>query len=159
TMDEPRGLGIALDEDLVELLLAELIGGLLAERVVADLAQAVPPPVEDRAECAVARAIADEPLAVAQLGVVGVDRDGGQLAQAVDDRGLPRRLAHGRPLARRPRDRESDARTIPCAAPTPSAPTRSPTTTSVTQCSRARTCSMFTASVPTQAPARASGRH
>ena len=61
-VDQARRLGVAVDQQLVELLLADLVGRRLAERILADLAQALAPIVEDRLERALAGAVADEAL-------------------------------------------------------------------------------------------------
>ena len=59
----------------------------LAERVLADLPQPLAPIIEDRPEGAVARAVADEALLVAQLDIVAVDDDGRQVIGPVRDSG------------------------------------------------------------------------
>ncbi len=86
-LDDAGRLRVALDEELVELLLRDLAARRLAERVLADLPQALAPILEDRPEGAVARAVADEALLVAQLDIVAVDDDRRQVIGAVGDSG------------------------------------------------------------------------
>src|SRR5581483_11992927 len=76
---ETRRLWVALDDELVHRLFADVLARLFAERVFVDLPDALAPIVENLAERAVAGAVAEKPFAVAQFLVVGVDIDGGQL--------------------------------------------------------------------------------
>ena len=72
-------LGFSADQDLVELLLADAVAGLVADRIVAVVAQALAPILQDGPEGAVAGAVAQEPFLVAELDIVAVDRDGREL--------------------------------------------------------------------------------
>src|SRR5262249_14283805 len=85
-LDDAGRLGIALDQDLVELLLREVLGRLLAERIVARLAETVAPALDHLTERTAARAVADETLTRPELRVVSVDGDGVELETPVDDR-------------------------------------------------------------------------
>jgi len=49
-MDQVRLIGIPLDQDLVELFLADLVGRRLAQRILTDLAQPLAPIIEDLLE-------------------------------------------------------------------------------------------------------------
>src|SRR5262245_42542426 len=57
-VDDPGRFRIALYENLVELLLAQLFAWRVTKRIVADARDALAPVVEDRLECALARAVA-----------------------------------------------------------------------------------------------------
>ena len=60
-----------------------LFARLFAERIVAGLAQGLPPVLDDVAERALAGAVADEAFVVLQLDVVGIDLDGRQARGAM----------------------------------------------------------------------------
>ena len=76
---------VALGQQLVELLLADVSSlGLLAERIVAVLAQRLAPVLEDVAERALAGAVAEEALVVLDFQIVAVDLDRRQASAAVD---------------------------------------------------------------------------
>ena len=64
-------------------LLGDLVARLVAERIVAGLAQRLAPVLDDVAERALAGAVADEAFVVLQLDVVAVDLDGRQAGRAV----------------------------------------------------------------------------
>src|SRR6185436_1651314 len=85
----------------VELLLLELFRRRVTEGIGADAAHPLAPVVEQRGEGALAGAIADEALGVAELDVVGIDAHRRQLAGAVtreDGRRLARLgFGHSRP--------------------------------------------------------------
>lgn len=70
-----RCVRVAADHDQIDRLLADLLGLLLAERVLAG-AVVLARPIEQIAECRLARAIADEATTVglADRQVVAVDR-------------------------------------------------------------------------------------
>ncbi len=72
-VDEAADLGIAFGEERVELLLADLLGGEISERIRVELAQRLAPLFEDRLKGALARPVADKALIVADLEVVAVD--------------------------------------------------------------------------------------
>ena len=74
----PAASGSPLASSVVELLLANFLARLVAERIVAGLAQRLAPVLDDVAEGALAGAVADEAFVVLQLDVVAVDLDGGQ---------------------------------------------------------------------------------
>ena len=74
---------IAFEQDFVELLLADLFAGLLAQRVLAHLADALAPVVEDGLKGSFAGPVADEAVRVAQLGVVRVHGDATQCLGSV----------------------------------------------------------------------------
>ncbi len=84
-LDDARGLGIPLREDLVELLLADFLGGRVAEGVFPRLPDPLAPVIDNRDEGPPARAVADESFRAAQLGIVRVDRDLAELLGAVGD--------------------------------------------------------------------------
>jgi hypothetical protein len=69
------GFGVVADQHGVEHLLADVLGRLLAERILARLAQGLAPLVENVAEGGFAGAIAEKPLLVLQLDVEAVDID------------------------------------------------------------------------------------
>src|ERR1700752_2343237 len=69
------GLDIVADQYLVEHLLADLVGGLVAKRVLAGLAQRLAPAVEDLAEGALAGAVAEKAVFVLQFEIEAVDVD------------------------------------------------------------------------------------
>ena len=61
-----------------QLLLRQVFRGRLSERVFAGLPQRLSPFLDDVPKCALARFVADEPVVVAHLDVVTVDRHAGQ---------------------------------------------------------------------------------
>src|SRR6185369_16894020 len=77
-LDHPSRLGRALGKQCVELLFRYLVGRLIAERIFAELAQRLPPLVEQLPEGPFARLVADEAVLVLDLEVVGIDLDAGQ---------------------------------------------------------------------------------
>src|SRR5712671_2925919 len=87
-LDQAGRLGIAGLQHLLEPLLADLVGRRVAERVLAEPRQALAPIGEDLGEGALAGAVADEAVRLAQRGVIGVDADGGQHGGAVPNEGL-----------------------------------------------------------------------
>ena len=93
-------LGVVADQDVVERLLADLVRRHLAERVLARLVQRLAPAVENLAERALRRPVAEETLVVLQFEIEAVDIDRGQPRGAV--MGNARRgndvLSHGRSL-------------------------------------------------------------
>ena len=101
-------LGVAFGQQRVELLLADLIARLVAERIVAGLAQRLAPVLDDVAEGALAGAIADEAFIVARGRVVTVDLDRRQALAAVGSEPVRRSVfvRHGIP-PRSLRQRES----------------------------------------------------
>src|SRR4051812_9469950 len=62
-------LGVAVGEQLVELLLADLVAGRVAERILARLAHALAPIIQNRLERALAGAVTNEPVGGAKLRV------------------------------------------------------------------------------------------
>lgn len=104
----PPGFGVALGQELVELLLPDLLGRRVADGIGAKLAQRLAPPFEHVMKSAAARLVADEAILVADLAVVAVHLDAREPLGAVriEDRTLVSRLdAH---LLRR------DAHDAPC---------------------------------------------
>jgi hypothetical protein len=71
-MNHASRLGIAVAKQLIQLLLADLFAGRIAEWILAHLADPFAPVVEDRLKCALAGTIADKTIGRAQLGVVRV---------------------------------------------------------------------------------------
>ena len=82
-LHDAGGFGIALGQQVVERLLGDLVARLVAERIVAGLAQRLAPVLDDVAERALAGAVADEALVVLQLEIVAVDLDRRQAGRAV----------------------------------------------------------------------------
>ena len=78
-------LGVSLREQRIKLLPADLAAGLVAEGVVARLAQRLAPALEELAERPLVGAVAEEPVVVLQLDVVAFNVDGGQSGGAVCD--------------------------------------------------------------------------
>ena len=74
---------VAFDQDFVELLLADLIARLLAQRVLAYLADPLAPVVEDGLKRSLAGPVADEAIRLAQLGVVRIHGDATECLGAV----------------------------------------------------------------------------
>src|SRR5581483_5615378 len=89
-------LRLALREDRLEGLLSDLLARHVAEGIGVELAQRLAPLLQDRAERALARAVADEPVLVLDLEVVAVDVDRRQVLGAVrPERRLgPRHVRH-----------------------------------------------------------------
>src|SRR5262245_12009019 len=81
------GFGIALFQQGIEGLLADLVAGLVAERVFARLAQRFSPFLEDVAKRSLAGAIAEEAILVLQFGIVAVDLDRRQTGGTVGGEG------------------------------------------------------------------------
>ena len=98
-------LRVAFQEDLVELLLADLVARLLAQRVLADLADPLAPVVEDGLKRSFAGPVADEAIRLAQLGVVRIHGDATQCLGSVCEQVRAGRLGfvvcHARRSARR----------------------------------------------------------
>ena len=82
-VNHARRFRVAFEQDFVELLLADLLARLFAQRVFAHLAHPFAPVIEDGLERALAGPIADEAIRRAQLGVVCVYRDAAQCLGAV----------------------------------------------------------------------------
>jgi hypothetical protein len=74
-LHDTSGFQIALGEQAVEFLFAELLTRLVAERVLASLAQGLAPVLDYGTEGTLAGAVADEPLVVLQFDIVTVDVD------------------------------------------------------------------------------------
>ena len=82
-LDDARRFGIAIGEQRIEAFLREHAARLVAERVVADLAQRLAPAFDELAERAFAGAVADEALVILELDIVSLDLDRGQHCAAV----------------------------------------------------------------------------
>ena len=82
-LHDPGRVRIALGQQRVELLLADVLARLVAERVVAGLAQRLAPVLDDGAEGAFAGAVAQKTFVILQLDIVAVDIDGGQAGGAM----------------------------------------------------------------------------
>lgn len=93
-LDDAGRLVVAVDEQVVERLLADLVRVLVAEGVGAVLAQRLAPFLEDLVEGAPARPVPDEPLLVLDLGIVAVDPHGREQARPVDPEGRRRDVGH-----------------------------------------------------------------
>ena len=80
-------------------LLADLVARLVAERILAGLAQRLAPVLDDSAECVLAGAVADEAFIVARRHVVAVDLDRRQALRAMgrERRCHSRLFRHGIP--------------------------------------------------------------
>ena len=83
TMHDGRRFGVVADQDGIEGLLADLVGGLVAERVLAGFLQGFAPPVENLAERAFGGAIPEKAFVVLQFDVEAVDLHGRQTGRAV----------------------------------------------------------------------------
>src|SRR6185295_6996515 len=83
SVDHAGRFGITLRQDLVELLLAQLIAGRLAERIFARLTHPLAPVLEDCNKGSLTGAIAHKAFSAAQLGVVSVNSKQAQLLPAV----------------------------------------------------------------------------
>ena len=94
-LDDSGGFRVPLREHLVELLLADFLGGRRAEGILAGLAHPLAPIIQDRYERAPAGTIADKPFGAAQLRVVGVDCYQAQLLSAVRQQWRGKLLARG----------------------------------------------------------------
>src|SRR5215510_8692827 len=70
-----RGLDVVADQHLVEHLLADLVGWLVAKGILAGLAQRLAPAVEDLAKGALAGAVAEKAVLVLQFEIEAVDVD------------------------------------------------------------------------------------
>ena len=82
-LDDARRFGVATGQQRIEVLLGEHAARLVAERVVADLAQRLAPAFDEFAERALAGAVADEALVILEFDVVSLDLDRGQRRAAV----------------------------------------------------------------------------
>lgn len=78
-------LRVAFEQDFVELLLADLFARLLAQRILAHLANPLAPVVEDGLKRSFAGPVADEAIRLTQLGVVRVHGDATQRLGAVGE--------------------------------------------------------------------------
>src|SRR6185437_11245981 len=88
-VQQGRSLGVVTDQHVVEGLLADLLRGHVAERILARFAQGLAPAVEDLAESTLGGTVAHEALLVLQFDIEAVDIDRGQPAGPVvsDTRG------------------------------------------------------------------------
>src|SRR5262249_50172727 len=77
------GLGVALCEQRIELLPADLLARLVPERIVAGFAQRLAPALEDRAERALVGAVAEQTFVVLQFDIVAFDLDFGRAGGAM----------------------------------------------------------------------------
>ena len=84
-MDDARRDRMAILQHLVELLFRDLLGRLLAERILGDLADLRAHLVEQRAKGAAAGAVADEAFLVLDLEIVAFQESAGQFLRAVRD--------------------------------------------------------------------------
>ncbi|MGH6930057.1 MAG: hypothetical protein ACREEV_17200 [Dongiaceae bacterium] len=102
TMHDAGDLRIVRVQQLVELLLADLFGGGVAERIAAHAAQSVAPIVQDVDESTPTRAVADKAVGLPQLGVIGIDLHSRQDRAAMfEKRGSRRRGRIGHGMGRR----------------------------------------------------------
>ena len=85
-VQNPAGLGIALRENGVEGLLADVLARFVAKRVLAELSQRLSPILKDGAERAFAGSIPDEAFIVFQFDIVGIDIDGRQVLRPMRQR-------------------------------------------------------------------------
>lgn len=85
-MHETCRLDIAVSQQLIELLLADLLGSRLAQRVLAHFAQPLTPIVEDGLKSAFARPVADKTVGITQFLSIGIHRNSCELHRAVDKR-------------------------------------------------------------------------
>ena len=93
--DQSRRLFIIALQQSVERLLAQLRCRCVAEGIVATLADALAPVFELFLKSGLACPVADEAILVAQLVVVFVNDDRGQILRAMDERGAVRDLLRG----------------------------------------------------------------
>src|SRR3954453_22479980 len=70
-----RRLAVITDQCSIKFFLAEVFGGLLAERVVAGLAQRLSPPFEGLLEGSFTGAVSEESFLILQLEIEAVDLD------------------------------------------------------------------------------------
>ena len=98
-MDQGRRHDVIAGERVVEFALGDLLGGFLAERILAGLLQRLAQIVEDFAECALGGAVANKALVVLEFDIEAVDVDGRQPRGAVtgDARGGHDFLSHFAP--------------------------------------------------------------
>src|SRR6185437_4745233 len=82
-LHQRRRLGIAGDQDLLQLLLAEFVRRRVAERIAPQALKALAPVGQNLGEGALAGAVADEAFGLAQLRVVSIDFDERQPRGAV----------------------------------------------------------------------------
>ncbi len=80
---ETGRLMVAFEEQRIELLLADVLDGLVAERVIPELAQRLAPLVHDGVEGAPARPVSDKALFVTDLEIVAIDFNARQLRSAM----------------------------------------------------------------------------
>src|SRR6185312_2255745 len=76
-VQQGRSLGVVTDQHVVEGLLADLLRGHVAERILARFAQGLAPAVEDLAESTLGGTVAQEALLVLQFDIEAVDIDRG----------------------------------------------------------------------------------
>ena len=77
------GVDVVADQRLVELGLADVLGGFLAERIVAVVLQGLAQRVQDLAERALAGAVAEKAVIVLELDIEAVDVHRRQTGRAV----------------------------------------------------------------------------
>ncbi len=96
TMQDSRRLDVVTNQNLVEFLLADVLGGLVPERIFAGLAQRLAEIFEDVLKGAFAGAVAQKPVVVLEFDVVTVDVHGRQPRGPViaDSGGRQRVLGH-----------------------------------------------------------------
>src|SRR6476646_2469542 len=92
-LHDPGGLEVSLREKRIELLPTDLAAGLIAERIVAGLAQRLAPAIEDLAERPLTGAVAEQAVLVLQFDVIAFNLDGGEAGSA-----MRRNARGGRPL-------------------------------------------------------------
>ena len=85
-MHQRRRHDVVADQRLVELALGDVLGGLLAERILAVLLQRLAQRVQDLAERALAGAVAEKALVVLQFDIEAVDVDRRQTGRRRDGR-------------------------------------------------------------------------
>ncbi len=86
-MNQAGRFDIALGQQLVQLLLAEVFGRGVAERILARFPHSCAQIVHDRLERPLARPIADKTCRAAEFGVVGINRDETQMLRSVGEKG------------------------------------------------------------------------
>ena len=74
-MHHGGGLDVVADQHRVQRFLADLVGSLLAERVLAGFPQRLAPLLQDPAERALAGAVAQESIVVLEFDIEAVDVD------------------------------------------------------------------------------------
>src|SRR5262247_3755876 len=87
-------IGIAFRQQDIELLFADVLGRLVAERIFSGLAQRLAPFLENFAEGPLAGAVAEKAVLVLHLDVVAVDLDRRQAVGAVRHQGFGRGIRH-----------------------------------------------------------------